>query len=513
MKIRTIIAAIIMMSLPAAASRVSAQSADDGKMVMGVMTKPWKCPAPVTRAASELPVSVDNSLSRHFPPIIYQIGGSCAQASGIGYMFTYEMNTLLDRDASLPENRFSYLFSWNFLNNGIDEGGFTEEGLSLGMNTGFMTESDFPNQTSVFYYSWATGFEKYLNALKYRPTEFVRLEITDEESIGQAKRYLYNKGVEGGEGGVLIFSGYSDALQGLYSNYSGPSETGYDCIMEEYSTEGAHAMTIAGYDDTVEFTDPDGQIHKGAFIAVNTWGTFSHDDGRYYLPYWFFLHEHENQYLQNDLLGVAVEYREYPEIVFRVALDYTSRNDIALRMGVGNKGSDSTPVYDYPSPVIYNQGNDFPMQGQYGDSGIEIALDFSKYTGKVEEMAEPNYFLTVTRSNIGSELGEGTIESFSVYDYRDDPASPRIYTCESINHTVLKEGRNMFNIPTVEPDQCSYTPVRWLNAVTGQPVAAPFVFRTADGKYAKVRFSEYDRENGTIRMKYVYAGDGSRNFE
>lgn len=128
-------------------------------------------------------------------------------------------------------------------------------------------------------------------------------------------------------------------------------------------------------------------------------------------------------------------------------------------------------------------------------------------------MPEPNYFLTVTRSKFGNVLGEGTIESFSVYDFRENPDAPAVYTCEGIDSTPLAEGKNVFNIPTVEPDRCSYSPVQWINTLTGQPVAAPFVFRTADGKYAKVRFSDYDRENGTIRIRYVYAADGSHNLK
>ena len=50
---------------------------------------------PVRRAArmevGTLPLSVDNSLLPYFPPLINQVGGSCAQASYIGYMYTYEM--------------------------------------------------------------------------------------------------------------------------------------------------------------------------------------------------------------------------------------------------------------------------------------------------------------------------------------------------------------------------------------------------------------------------------------
>ena len=37
----------------------------------------------------ELPQYVDNSVNKYFPPIIDQYGGSCAQASSIGYVFTY----------------------------------------------------------------------------------------------------------------------------------------------------------------------------------------------------------------------------------------------------------------------------------------------------------------------------------------------------------------------------------------------------------------------------------------
>ena len=75
------------------------------------------------RAQESMPAGVDNSKLKYFPPLINQIGGSCAQASYIGYMFTYEMNRLLDRDASASKDyQFSYLYTWNFINDGKDEG-------------------------------------------------------------------------------------------------------------------------------------------------------------------------------------------------------------------------------------------------------------------------------------------------------------------------------------------------------------------------------------------------------
>ena len=55
--------------------------------------------APLKPLEGSLPASVDNSKLKYFPKVFDQKGGSCAQSSGIRYLFTYEMNRLLDRDA------------------------------------------------------------------------------------------------------------------------------------------------------------------------------------------------------------------------------------------------------------------------------------------------------------------------------------------------------------------------------------------------------------------------------
>jgi len=62
-----------------------------------------------------LPLVVDNAQLPYFPPIIDQISGSCAQASGIGYIFTYEINRLRNVPANTDENIYPYLYTYNFL--------------------------------------------------------------------------------------------------------------------------------------------------------------------------------------------------------------------------------------------------------------------------------------------------------------------------------------------------------------------------------------------------------------
>ncbi len=462
-------------------------------------------------AQESIPSSTDNSLLKYFPPVIEQIGGSCAQASYIGYMFTYEMNRLLDRDALSPERQFSYLYSWNFINGGENTGSIGEEGLRLAFEGGIATEEDFPSQYTSSQFKWASGYDSYFRAIHYRVKEIRHFEVTDRAGVDRVRHYLWNRGEEGRPGGVLTFSSRAGDWT-IDTRYDGPSGTGYKAMLTKLSPTGAHAMTIVGYDDLVEFNAPDGTLSKGAFIVCNTYGTgyYLHDRGRFYLPYWFWMQaDRDFGDLGSYMTGVDVEYRE-PEVVFRVALDYSSRDDLSFRIGVADKASDTLPKHDYAVPIARNQGGDYPMQGNNADSRIEFAFDFSSYTGNIGE--EAKYFLTVSRNRRGKVYGSGKMLGFSVLDYRTDRRHPAVFSCSGIEGSEIAAGDNLYSICTVAPKTCSYSPVEWLNA-SGQPVAAPLVIRSAKGKYAKLRLSDYDREKGCIKLKYVYSPDGSRKLE
>ena len=87
---------------------------------------------------------------------------------------------------------------------------------------------------------------------------------------------------------------------------------------------------------------------------------------------------------------------------------------------------------------------------------------------------------------------------------------------ERLKSSVIKKVYMLNTIELPEEKKCDLieqiSVAQWLG-ITGQPAAAPLVLRTADGKYAKLRFSDYDREEGTIKLKYVYAPNGSLKFE
>lgn len=436
-----------------------------------------------------LPQYIDNSKSIYFPPIISQKGGSCAQASGIGYMFTYEINRLLNRNASASaDNQFAYLFTWNMVNDGADNGGFVDEGLNIARNFGVMTAADY-GYASVYQFKWASGYEKYLNAARYRVKKIKSFDDSNDAGIQEIKQYLYDHGDGSLTGGVLTFSTQASDWQINY-NYTGPSLTGYTSILTKLATEGAHAITIAGYDDTVESTDDNGNKHLGAFIVVNSWGTWWADNGRFYMPYYFFTERssQSESFLSTEMQGCDVYVHE-PRIMFKVHLDYSSRNDLRVTYGAATSEYARSADNNYNSIIMFNQGGDHPMTGAFSASksgDIEFGIDFTDHITSASQQYG-RYFLNVMRSNRGKELGSGKIEYVSVFDYRGD--KPVEYVCRNISGKELQLGANRFIIPTGHPGHFSASSVSPLNIDGSVKSDKVFVVRTANGHYAKLRFS------------------------
>lgn len=469
--------------------------------------KKWEA----TRAKASLPTAVDNSKLTFFPPIINQKGGSCAQASGIGYMFTYEMNRLLNRDASAGDsNTFSYLFTWNFLNGGVDEGGFVEQGLNIARNFGVMTEADY-GYASTYQFKWASGYEKYLNAARYRVKELYDFSALSSDDIETIKRYLYDRGNGSPYGGVLTFSTLSTDWK-INDRYDGPSETGYHSLLTALASKGAHALTIAGYDDTVESTDSNGKKHLGAFIVVNSWGRQSHDNGRFYLPYHFFENRgpsvNEAQ-LSSTMTGIEVCIHE-PKVVFKLCLSYSSRDDVSLVYGASDDKASTHPQERFNLPVFRNQGGDYAMQGSYPvNETIELALDYTPHLSAPDHRYA-RYFLNIICSQRGSKSGKGTVRHLSVMDYRTD-GEPAEYTCREIDNTPLKWGNNLFAIPALPRFTTSASHFRWLDSNLS-PSGKTYLIRTAKGKHAKLRIVGYDPQTGKTTLHYFYQGDNSRKL-
>ena len=117
------------------------------------------------------PDSIDNSLHKFMRPPFVQADGSCAQASGIGYIFTYEINWKRDSSANSHDykhNWFPTHFTYNFLNDG--DGGnpsFIYEGWDIVKEMGCPNVPSYGGMSVNDTY-WMSGYDKYDSALLSR---------------------------------------------------------------------------------------------------------------------------------------------------------------------------------------------------------------------------------------------------------------------------------------------------------------------------------------------------------
>lgn len=435
-----------------------------------------------------LPPSVDNSTERYFPPIFNQTGSSCAHAAGIGYMLTYEMNRLLDRDASLLENRMSYLFSWNMINEGEDQGGHVEQGLQLAKSYGIMSEADY-GHPSLYNFFWATGYEKYVRAMRNRVTEI----LSFKDSIPQIKRYLYDAGRGEHPGGVLTFGTSAEEWQ-INNDYQGPSATGYHALLTKLGNDGGHALTIVGYDDLVTYIDEHGIQHTGAFIVVNSWGEYSHDRGRFYLPYDFFRDPSVKEAeLSSSLNAIRVTSYE-PRFVLRVGLTYSQRNELRFGISSSKDREASRPsIAPYYYSIMYHMGGAYPMQGQYKLKAMDVAFDASSRVHEDAPSIE-QYFLHVTRQSVNKKKGEGEVTDVELIElstseegmpFNASTVTPlRSWTYHGTLPSPITTGSNVFAIPLRPRYRVSLSPMAW-NVTSEYGNRATYRLRTANGRQAK----------------------------
>jgi hypothetical protein len=177
------------------------------------------------------------------------------------------------------------------------------------------------------------------------------------------------------------------------------------------------------------------------------------------------------------------------------------------------------PTHQIQVSIADHQGGDHPMQGAWWPNDIEFGFDFSKVVKLMDGYDHPAYFLTVSRNKRGSkEATVARLTGLSVYDYRQGTGKTKVHVFDMEEArqegTVdFHTGYNTYRLSSIPPKKTSFSPVEWISAQTKQPVSAPLVVRTASGKYAKIRLSDYDRAAGTIHIKYVYNPEGGRNLK
>lgn len=164
-----------------------------------------------------LPFMVDNSQKEYFRPIFLQDGGSCAQAAGISYILTYEVNSVrnLSANNTLTDsvNQYPSHFTWNILNNGSEMATYSLHGWNI------IKESGVPNIKSYQgiwkpisieegrRVIWEDGYDNYFKALKNSVIDSViSMNISTPEGLFNLKHWINDHGIGSDIGGVALIT-------------------------------------------------------------------------------------------------------------------------------------------------------------------------------------------------------------------------------------------------------------------------------------------------------------------
>ncbi|HYV36252.1 MAG TPA: hypothetical protein VE988_11145 [Gemmataceae bacterium] len=378
-----------------------------------------------------LPLRHDNSASKYFPPIMQQKGGSCAQASGIHYNFTYEMNLARGLDSKLPQNQYPDHWTWNCLNQAELKGSNYAKGWAVVKEIGVPTLDVYGDKFGMHADAgWPSGYDKYYAAMKNRVDSYGSFPIKTPEDLQKIKRYLYNHDDPNQKvGGLLSFSMNFKGRKTVKIP-AGSYEAGKQ-LVTKWGDSGGHAMTFIGYDDNIAFdVNGDGKItndkdlngdgkitladwEKGAFIFANSHGTKSFDGGKGYVQYRLVGIPKADGGQNPSASWVKVKKDYQPRTTMLLRFKFEDRAALQLTAGFAS-GMDATKANATVQPGVYNgkfNVGKVPMRGKNNNEPIEIGIDLTDIAPEVAG----KFFLHMGRKN-GSEA-KGELMSAAIYRY------------------------------------------------------------------------------------------------
>lgn len=433
------------------------------------------------------PDHINNALSMYYPPVFNQSGGSCGSAQAIGYMFTHEMNSWRNKDASLEENQYPTHFTWLFTTPGVPKiDMMIANGIPNVTTYGGRTYSNtFGYQTTDnSNFGWMQGYDKWYSAMFNRSKEFFygpRVSRNDEASQEQLKQWLWNRwGAEGyNDGGVAGFGVASGGTWGRIP--STPTNdaigvTNMSCV-KNWGKTYDHGLTIVGYDDRIEFDlDSNGvygekdKNETGAWIICNSWGSWWCNQGFIYCPYAFSYCVFENNTKNMDWATELYAHRPsfQPQRTIKVTMDYDHRWELTLSGGISQDTSATVPeattdfvhftgtkAYDVDgvSPAV-------PMLGKWSDGlhyePMEFGYDLTDLGEHFDKSKPLKYFFFV-KTKTGA-IGQGHLYKASIMNYeysREDPIEIP-FDIDTIN---IKGGEATLCVSVVVPGETLNAPL------------------------------------------------------
>ena len=383
-----------------------------------------------TVSTIELPGSIDNSASPAFPPIRSQGSlGSCATWATTYYQFTYETNLALNRNAKGGDNTviFSPKWTYNMINGGANNGSSFSEAYNLELKNGAASWADFPYDSN--YLAWDMDPSHWDKAINYRVQTSGSIYNSNVDTM------IANIKTQTANGHILVIGTYVNSwIQTRLSNdpatsaddsYSGQYVASY----EKNTGQGAHGMTIVGYNDDL-WCDLNGSGsvdsgEKGAFKIANSWGTGDWNSGYRWITYdslrtasavpasatWPTADRASGGiFFSGAVYTLTVSPIVYtPTLKAEITLNQLKRGQVAVTLGIGPT-STTTPTYSWNSKAVYYSGGNYAFNGTTTACNGTFVFDFTDLT---RYASGTNRWYVGIKDSTGSDIT--TISSFKLY--------------------------------------------------------------------------------------------------
>jgi hypothetical protein len=426
-------------------------------------------------ATRELPPAVDNSEHEWLRPVFNQDGGSCGQASGIGYCFTYEINRLRGLAADVPENQYPDHYTWNFLNGGYGGGSWFFDGWVIVKASGIPDVATYGGMFNWGQTGWMDGYESYRIGMQNRLDEIITIDVSTEEGLEALKHWFYDHGNDEDSGGLVCFGAGVSDLQA----YPLPAESNHsgELIIADWTLPVNHAMTFVGYDDSVKFDynndglftndvdiNNDGEINLrdweiGAVKMLNSWGSNWANSGYCWVMYRTLAEPAESGGIWGNIVQSVIARAEYePLLTLQAEISHNVRNTIRIGAGVSSTPGAIEPEVEMYFPHFNYQGGGWNLPGNNlpGAQPLEIGLDVTPLLSELEPEGEMQWWLIV-QSEDPENQGDGTLVEYSFIN--ETAEEIEILPGSQNNWGLINNWANYFNLP----GEIDFEPIEIIN--------------------------------------------------
>lgn len=334
----------------------------------------------VLAKTGSLPVRVD--LTQFMPPVGDQgAQGSCVAWAAGYYIKTYQEYMERGWDINDPAHQASPAFLYNMINHGVDSGAQFSNAAWVLTRYGCARKSLMPyDQYNYTAFPSASAME---SAMHFRSSAAYYINSGTNSGILALKQLLNDRKIA--MIGINVWGNFDD-IQSSDFVYCVKSKKGQD--------RGGHAVTIIGYDDSLQTLDG-----PGAFKIVNSWGKYWGKQGFGWISYKAMM---DAELTQRMVLFVTDKHDYSPSLVARVKVTNFYRGKTEFQFGMKTGSLQETISFTTLASSYLNMK--FPDQ--------ILTFDISDLADAVVPGTFSTIFLKC--ADLSYDGKAGTLESYSV---------------------------------------------------------------------------------------------------